>query len=240
MQGRDYVRRPELSIIIPVYGEGTRINRSVASLERAARHMSHEIIVVDGHPGGTTIMALGPGRAVKISSAAGRGAQMNAGAAIARGKILVFVHADTKMAEDFPHLVKNAINAGYRAGSFTFALDARGSGYRLMERWAQRRDLKTREPFGDRTHFFDAGFFRSIGGYAPIPLMEDIEIMRRIKKSGEKIKILKQKAITSARKMKAEGFIFYSVRNCLIRLFYVLGVKPPLLAKIYYGVKART
>src|SRR5208283_4774198 len=97
-----------------------------------------------------------------------------------KGRIFVFVHADTIMPKGFLALIKTAIKSGSGAGSFTFALDAKGAAYRFMEKWAQIRDRITREPFGDRAHFFESEFFRSIGGYANIPLMEDIEIMRKI------------------------------------------------------------
>ncbi len=228
------IRQPEISIIVPVFKEESRINEVLFALKQAGGNIRNEIIVCDGHHDKTTIKAIKQKNIVKVHSAKGRAIQMNAGAKKALTGILVFVHADTIMPEGFLASIKTAIKSGSRAGSFTFALDAKGAAYRFMEKWVQTRDAITREPFGDRSHFFEKKYFHSIGGYADIPLMEDIEIMRRIKRCKGNIVILKEKAVTSARKIRSEGFIFYAVRNWFLRLLYNLGISPSLLAKIYY------
>ena len=96
------------------------------------------------------------------------------------------------------------------------------------------RSRITRVPYGDQAIFIRKDYFDKIGGYKDIPLMEDVELMKRVRRRGGRIRILKERAETSARKYISDGIYFSAVRNHALRILYALGVKPETLAKIYY------
>jgi len=227
---------PLLSVIIPVYREEKAINGTIADLFLKAGAYGLEIIAVDGAQNGGTIKKIKNRGIKKIKSEKGRAKQMNAGAAKAGGDILVFVHGDTIMPDNFPALIEQAVCAdGYGAGAFEFEFDEHGPLLKAMSLFSSMRSRITHEPFGDQAIFIKKDVFEKIKGYPDIPIMEDIALMRKLKKSCEKITILANKVITSARKVKQEGAVFFALRNWFIRQLYNLGVRPERLALMYYG-----
>lgn len=163
----------------------------------------------------------------------GRAIQMNAGAATARGETLVFLHADTRLPQEAFSLLSAARAGGARAGSFRLGLDAGGICFRVIERLACWRNRLLKTPYGDQAQFFDAILFRSLGGYPVQPLMEDVEIMRMVRRKGGAITIIPARVSTSVRRWQDEGLLYCSMRNVCLRTLYALGVPADILSRWY-------
>jgi rSAM/selenodomain-associated transferase 2 len=160
---------------------------------------------------------------------------MNAGAAAACGEILIFLHADTTLPDNALEKINQAMqNLDYVGGAFDLKIDSDRLFLKYISTRASLRSRRNRIPFGDQAIFIRKKYFDQIGGYKEIPLMEDVDLMRRIKKDGKKIVILPDKVTTSARRWESEGAFYATMRNqILLRLFY-LGVSPHKLAKYYW------
>jgi rSAM/selenodomain-associated transferase 2 len=226
--------KPAISIIIPVFKEKETINNFITTLSDNLGPIPNEIIVVDGSKDNDTINNICDPSVIKVSSKLGRGQQLNTGAQIANGDILLFLHVDTLLPssalDDICTIFKEK-NVG--AGAFDIAISSKKIRYRLLACMISFRVRIFRNPFGDQAHFFRQDYFREIGGYQNIKIMEDLEIMRRIRKRGESIVILKNKVVTSSRRWDQEGIFRGILRNWYIRLRYYLGVNPDKLVKYY-------
>ena len=164
----------------------------------------------------------------------GRGHQMNLGASLAEGEILIFLHADTLLPPDALELIETAMADGSRiAGAFDLAIDSERPAYRLIEKAASFRSRVTRIPYGDQTIFIRKGDFRDFGGFRNIPIMEDVEFMQRIKKRKGKICIIGKAVRTSPRRWEKEGIVYTTLRNWLIIALYLCGAKPEKLIRFY-------
>ncbi len=223
------------SIIIPVLNEGDRINALIEHIRNQGFEPAYEIIVVDGDPQGGTVRAIGSEGVVTIITEKGRGRQMNAGAAAARGDILIFLHADTKLPDGALKKISRALEKqDYVGGAFDLKIDSDTLFLRYISVRASLRSRWNRIPYGDQAIFLRKKYFDEIGGFKDIPLMEDVELMRRIKKDGRKISILPDKVTTSARRWQRDGPIYTTVRNQVLVALFRLGVSPGRLAKHYW------
>lgn len=223
-----------ISIIIPVLNEADRINDLLGHLRQLPGTGVPEIIVVDGDPDGGTVRAIADPAIRKVLSGRGRARQMNAGAAAAAGDILLFLHADTRLPERAYSLVRDACVAeDADAGAFSLGIDSRRWYFRITERYASLRTRITRIPFGDQAIFIRKTFFDGMGGYRDIPIMEDIDLMRRIRKDGGRVAIIGERVRTSARRWEREGVIHATLRNWLLQLLYCCGTPPERLARFY-------
>jgi len=225
---------PRFSVIIPVFNEDAVINSTIEHLASLPGEASLEIIVVDGDKSGKTIGAVRDGNVKTAISEKGRGNQMNRGAAMAEGDIVIFLHADTHLPLDTFALIESALrDPGRQAGAFDLAIASGRPIYRMIAKIASLRSRLTRIPYGDQAHFFRRNYFQDIGGFANIPLMEDVEIMGRIKKRGERITIIKRAVMTSARRWEKEGILRCTLRNWLLICLYFSGVSPERLSIFY-------
>ena len=225
-----------ISIIIPVLGEQGGINGLIGHLKRISDGCAVEVIVVDGDSAGSTLRAIGDPDAVRVISPPGRALQMNRGAEKATGDILLFLHADTFLPDNALNRISEVMRTGaYQAGAFSLGLDSRRLPLRVIAAAARIRTRLTGIPFGDQALFMRRDYFNRIGGYAGIPLMEDVEIAGRIKKQGGRIIILPERVTTSARKWEREGIAYSVFRNWFIQMSYLLGASPERLVKIYYN-----
>ena len=167
-------------------------------------------------------------------SARGRARQMNAGAAVASGDILLFLHADTRLPDNAFQKISSAMGQGrYVAGAFELGIDSSSLAIKIIARTAAWRSRLTRIPYGDQAIFIGRNYFHKIGCFKDIPLMEDVELMRRIKRMGDKICILRDRVSTSPRRWEQEGVIYCSLRNVIILTLYYMGVSPDRLARYY-------
>ncbi len=222
------------SIIIPVLHESEIINTQLESLKHIATDEPFEIIVVDGSPTQDTLRVISDTNVKKYSCKQGRGCQMNEGAAHASGDILVFLHVDTFLPLNAFSLIQTALkNKQYVGGSFTLQIQPQTAFFRMIAAYSTLRSQITRTPYGDQVIFLRKTYFDAIGGYQNIPLMEDVELMRRIRKKKGQIVILPHPVITSARRWDHEGFIYMFLRNNIIIFLYWCGIPAEKLAKFY-------
>jgi len=221
-----------ISVIIPVINEQSRINSAISDLRSTNPGTNFEIIVVDGDPAGATIKVVEDKNVTTIVSEKGRGAQMDAGAALAKGDILLFLHADTKLPS---RGLRKAIKTLERcdAGAFDLDVDTGNVVLKYIIAVARARSRITRIPYGDQAIFLRKSYFDGLGGYKKIPLMEDVDLMMSIKKAGGRISILKDRIKTSTRRWEIEGVLYTTIRDLTLIGLYRLGVSPFKLAKFY-------
>jgi rSAM/selenodomain-associated transferase 2 len=223
-----------ISIILPVLHEAGSINTVITHLRYLQQNSPVEIIAIDGDPAGSTLQAIRDNDIVRVLSGPGRARQMNCGASVARGEVLLFLHADTLLPQQALTRIEVALaDTRIVAGAFDLGFDTKRSIFRITEKYAALRTRLTRIPFGDQAIFVRRAYFEKIGGYAEIPLMEDVELMSRIRKRGDRIGIIPLKVLTSPRRYEGEGILYCTVRNWALQLCYSAGVSPEKLAKWY-------
>jgi|JI71714B2RNA_FD_contig_71_1692232_length_963_multi_16_in_0_out_0_1 rSAM/selenodomain-associated transferase 2 len=222
----------KISIIIPVLNEAAILAQTIAALPSAK---SIEIIVVDGGSQDNT-PEIAKTLGVKIiKTEPGRATQMNAGALFATGEILLFLHSDTILPPNFGQWVLQSLSQPQTiAGAFQLKIDGLGVGLRVVEKLANARSRILGMPYGDQGIFLKRSTFEKIGGYPPLPIMEDFELMRQLKKMGP-IDIVPVSVITSARRWQKLGVIKTSLINQLIIGAYFLGIPPHQIATWYRG-----
>ena len=228
------IENPYISIIIPVFQEEGRICETLDTIEALDNKFDAEVIVVDGDREAKTIHAISGFPVKTITAPRGRSAQMNAGADLAQGEVLLFLHADTQPPKDaLPLIRRTFMKRSISAGAFDLGINAPGFAYRAIEWMVYWRSRLTRIPYGDQAIFIRQSIFHALGGYREIPIMEDIDLMRRVKRSGVRIEIIGRKAWTSARRWEKEGLVACTLRNWLLSSAFYLGVSPDKLTKYY-------
>jgi rSAM/selenodomain-associated transferase 2 len=224
-----------ISVVVPVFREAKTINSFLETVQRVFPAPANEIIVVEGSPERETLSAIQLPLVRKAGSGKGRARQMNRGAAMAKGKILLFLHADTRLPENAQELITDLLSRipDLVGGAFSLGIDDGRIPLKVIEFSANLRSRLTRAPYGDQSLFFRKAYFDRIGGFREIPIMEDLELMTRVRKQGGRIHILNQKSVTSSRRWEKEGIAACTLRNWLIRLLYHLGVPADRLAALY-------
>ena len=223
----------KISIIIPVYRE-PGITSLLEDLRSRPDAGEMEIIVSDGAPGADTLDLIPEGRAVRLHSPPGRGAQLGAGADRARGDILLFLHADTRLPENAFSLIRQTMaDASLSGGAFSLRYAEPSAGLSFIATAANLRSNATRVPYGDQAIFLRRDALREVGGFRPIPIMEDLEVMTRLRRAGHRIRILAIPVLTSGRRQLREGLLRCTLRNLLLRLLYHCGVPASRLARLY-------
>jgi rSAM/selenodomain-associated transferase 2 len=217
-----------LSIVIPALNEQDRVADAVRSVRDDA-----EVIVVDGgSTDGTRAEAAAAGATV-IASERGRGAQLAAGARAARGEWLVFLHADTRLEEGWAEALRS-LPGDVVGGAFRFALDPPRAAYRWLEAGVALRCRLFKLPYGDQGLFARRDVYARTGGFRPLPLMEDVDLARRLARSG-RMAFPAVRAFTSARRFERRGVLVTSLRNLWLLALYLAGHAPSRLAKLYDG-----
>lgn len=224
---------PWISVIIPVYNEAAIIGDTLAHVRERAGDLPVEIIVADGGPGHATADAVDEVGITVLRTPPGRGCQMNAGAAVARGAILLFLHADTRLPERAFQSVLWALAGDAVAGAFDLSIDSDRLSLKVIARFANLRSRLERVPYGDQAPFIKADVLRRLGGYPDIPIMEDVELFRTIRLEGLPIILLEDRVVTSARRWEDEGVIRRTLRNWWLRIRHRFGVSPTELARHY-------
>lgn len=228
-------RRPKISVIIPALNEAEVIARTLQSIPPEE---GIEVIVADGGSLDDTVSVAKALGASVVHSAPGRAHQMNIGAAAARGGILVFLHADTRLPTDFVRSVYEVLRQpGVVAGAFRLRLDASRWKFRIVEVLANFRSKWLRLPYGDQALFMRRFHFRTAAGFSLLPIMEDFEFVRRIGRWG-RIGLAREAAITSARRWERLGVLRTTLLNQVIILAYLCGVSPVRLASWYRGASS--
>jgi len=159
---------------------------------------------------------------------------MNHGAAIATGNILLFLHADTLLPDNAIKAILIATAPKYIiGGAFNLTIDAKGLPFRVIESFVRMRTRITRIPYGDQAIFIKKSGFHKFGGYPDIPIMEDVALIRKIKKRRQRIAIIPAPVKTSARRWKTEGLFYCTLRNWILIFLHSVGVRPSKLARYY-------
>jgi len=222
-------RNGVISVILPTLNEA-------ASLEQTLTPIMHldgvEVIVADcGSVDATVEIARRLGANVVFSSP-GRGRQMNAGAALASGDVLLFLHADSSLPVDFAMHVRAALNNGAVAGAFRLTIAGKQRTLRFIEWAISIRSRCLQMPYGDQAIFVASKIFYRVDGFPNWPLMEDVELCRRLRKHG-RIRLATASVITSSRRWMKLGIVKTTLVNQCCIAGYILGLSPERLARWY-------
>jgi rSAM/selenodomain-associated transferase 2 len=221
-----------VSVIVPTLGEADCLASALASAGHDARV---EVIVVNGGQRTEAMAALEssePAVRWKVSPP-GRGLQMNLGARHAHGEWLLFLHADTLLpAGWFDEIERLGRRPRVVGGSFRFRLDSPKLRARLLERGVAMRVRLFDLPYGDQALFVRRETFERLGGFRELPLMEDVELVRRLRRIG-RLHHSALPAVTSANRWEADGWVRRSLENVFLLLSYLAGVSPDRLAARY-------
>jgi rSAM/selenodomain-associated transferase 2 len=225
---------PRLSIVIPTLDAAAVLGATLDALAPGMARLNAETIVADGGSTDGTRGIASAHNARVISGAAGRGAQLAAGAEAARAPWLLFLHADTHLEPGWEREVDRFIappSNHHRAGIFRLTFDDESAAARRVERWADWRGRILGLPYGDQGLLIARPFYLQLGGYRSLPLMEDVDLVRRVGR--KRLALLETRAVTSAARYQEGGWLLRPLRNLLCLSFYFLGVPPRFLAWLY-------
>lgn len=219
-----------ISIVIPTLNDAGHLARTLATLRDG---QNIETIVVDGGSGDETDLLASEHGAKLVCSSPGRAQQMNTGARAAAGEILLFLHADTQLPSRFDEHVRRTLDQpNVVAGAFRLRIDGPRRAFRLIEAVVNLRSRCLQMPYGDQAIFLRADTFHRLGGFPALPIMEDFEFIRRLRRRG-RIAIVPVSATTSARRWELLGPWQTSWINQQVILGYYLGVSPEKLSRWY-------
>ncbi len=223
-----------LSIVIPVLDEAERIAACLTPLQ-TWRGAGCELVVVDGGSGDSAAERATPLADRVLVAPRGRAQQMNAGAAVARGDALWFVHADTAVPADAPALIGAALAAGKDWGRFDVRLSGAQPLLRVIERAMNARSRLSGIATGDQGIFVRRERFEAVGGYPAIALMEDIALSKALKRAAGWPACLRAQLLSSSRRWEHDGIVRTVVLMWRLRLAYFCGADPEALRRRYYG-----
>ena len=222
-----------ISLIIPTLNAATSLGPTLQAVGRPS-DLIEEVVVVDGGSVDDTVAIAKASGARVIAAPTGRGVQLAAGAAAARGEWLLFLHADTRLEPGWQAQVAAFVaarGAERRAAAFRFALDDTGPAARWVEAVVAWRCRWFGLPYGDQGLIISRSFYRKLGGYRSMPLMEDVDLARRIGRRG--LHLLDARAVTSAARYRRDGYLQRSLRNLVCLGLYLAGVSPVRIAHLY-------
>jgi rSAM/selenodomain-associated transferase 2 len=219
----------KLSIIIPTLNEERSLKGPLASLAS----LPHEIIVVDGGSEDGTVELARQYASVVLDSRRGRGIQQHRGARHAEGDILLFLHADTWLPKGFEMMIKRTLSDPKTVfGAFHLGHHPSSAFLNLVALMANLRSLLVKVPYGDQGLFMRRSDYFRVGGFQDLPIMEDVDLVRRLNKIG-KFKLVRAKVRTSARRYARDGVVYTTVRNWSLIIRYLLGQSPERLHRLY-------
>ncbi len=219
----------KISVIIPALNEAKNIFRSLDSIVR--QQGEFEVIVVDGCSGdGTADIARRHARVIK-SEERGRAVQMNVGAHHASGEVLVFLHADSCLPLNALSMVRSALaDSRILGGTFTLRFDSQKSLLRLFAFFTRFKFRLFH--YGDQGIFVRRVIFEELGGFKQLPIMEDVDFLRRLRRRG-RVTLIKQPVTTSARRFLRHGIVRQQLLDIILVILYLFRVNPKILSKLY-------
>jgi rSAM/selenodomain-associated transferase 2 len=238
-----------VAIVVPTLNEESTIARTLPAAQaalaalaaREPRAADSELVVADGGSRDRTVAVAGALGARVVACPAGRGGQLNRGAAATTAEILLFLHADTTLPEGALAAIRAALGGedGSRpaiGGAFLVRFDESRPLLRLGAWLINQRTRATRLPLGDQAHFVTRAAFEQLGGYRDWPILEDLDFAWRLRRHGRTV-ILRQRVTTGARRFVELGVARTVATNWLIWLLFVAGVSPRRLARFYSQVR---
>ena len=226
----------QISVIVPTLNESGALPTALAS---AARKPEVEVVVADGgSQDGTVEIARDWGCRV-VSTSPGRARQMNRGAEKCQSEYLIFLHADTRLPKEFQGCVRETLaDPKVAAGAFRLRIDGARGFLHLIEAGANRRSRYFQMPYGDQAIFLRTQLFREVGGYPDLPIMEDFELIRELRRRG-RIALAPSSVLTSGRRWKDLGILRTTLVNQMVILAYLAGVQPNRIASWYRRAPGR-
>ena len=224
----------KVSIIVPTLNEELVLKKTLTQIQELS---PHELIVSDGgSTDNTTPIAQKFSHRV-VTGSTGRAMQMNAGADQATGDLLLFLHADNRLEpESYQKMLECMKIPKWIGGAFTLCIESDKWSINLINQLANIRSRYFGLVYGDQGVFVRAEVFKNMNGFSPIPIFEDLDFYRRLKKKGP-VNLLKEKAHTSPRRWVKEGIAFTTARNILITLLFGLRFPPRTLTKWYPAIR---
>ena len=228
---------PPLSVIVPTLNEAATVGQLLSDL--TGLEVEHEVVVVDGQSIDATRAIAAAGGARVINSAPGRGVQLRAGAAAAGGRLLCFLHADARLDRNAVDMLSNlADRRPHGAFAFRLRIDDDRFWFRIIELGANLRSRYLRLPYGDQGLIVHREDYLRAGGYPSHPLMEDLALVRALRKA-TRIVLLDAEVRVSARRWLRDGVFRRTLRNQMLLLRYLGGASPERLALAYRAEKGR-
>jgi rSAM/selenodomain-associated transferase 2 len=220
-----------LSIVIPTLNAARTLGACLDCLVEAC---GAQVIIVDGGSGDDTLAIATDRGATVVCAERGRGVQLRAGAMRATGPWLLFLHADTRLRAGWTRAVRAWLESARAAEGFavfSFKLDSADWRAGLLERLVDLRVRGLGLPYGDQGLLIRGDLLERIGGYAALPLMEDVDLVRRLGR--RRLTVLEASAVTSADRWRHDGWLRRSLRNLVCLALFLLGVSPQRIARIY-------
>jgi rSAM/selenodomain-associated transferase 2 len=222
-----------ISIIIPALNEAAVLDRTLSVIAC----LPHEIILVDGGSQDRTQEIAGKYGIEILTSRQGRGLQLDEGARKAKGDILLFLHADTLLPFNFDRLIRAAMERQRVVlGAFRLGFVPSNAWLRLIAHVANVRSRFLKLPYGDQALFMRRSDYFRAGRFKDLPVMEDVDLLRRVRHMGLVV-LVKGRVMTSSRRWKKEGFLRATLRNWSLMLRYLFGASPHLLRRQYADVR---
>lgn len=222
-----------ISVIIPTLNEEKALKAAID----AAEANRVEIIVSDGGSEDATLVIAENSANTILSSTSGRGVQMNAGAAVATGDILLFLHADTELPQGWEdEVVETLQDERVSCGAFRFGLPEKTAAFDFISLMVNMRSKYLKLPYGDQALFMRREMFEEAGGFKELPIMEDVDLVRRLGKKG-KVTISGKSVLTSSRRWLKEGWLWTTLRNQALLWLYLMGLPPERLYRFYKLVR---
>ncbi|HTD52136.1 MAG TPA: TIGR04283 family arsenosugar biosynthesis glycosyltransferase [Thermoanaerobaculia bacterium] len=222
---------PMISIIVPIKNEAPE---AVERFRALAAAPGVEILVADAGSCSATTEAFRAIGARIVEGPGPRGARLAGAAREARGEILFFLHSDSEPPGNALEAVEKSLTNGAVAGSFSLAYRDANAAMRWIAWWANFRSRRMGLPFGDQGLFCRRDAYEKAGGFAPLPICDDVDLVRRLKRVG-RLTIRPEKAVTSARRYRQRGALRQVLRNWRVLAGYFLGVNPETLERWYNG-----
>jgi rSAM/selenodomain-associated transferase 2 len=221
-----------LTVVVPTLNEAERIVACLQPL-RAWRKRGTELIVADGGSTDTTVVLAKPWADHVLVGPRGRAKQMNLGASMATGDVLLFLHADTQLPADAPAVLEAALtDAQVSWGRFDVQIDGESPLLKLVAALMNLRSRHSGIATGDQAMFVRRDVFQRVGGFPDQPLMEDIELSKRLRKLSRPA-CLRQRVITSGRRWEQHGVLRTIVLMWMLRALYWIGLPAERLARMY-------